>query len=237
MMSVTLPLGRPRLPRSRRGFSLVEMMVLVGLLAVMAILGGGEIAKAWKRQKVQSASTDIKVLFQRALPEMQRRNMRTFIQVGPMVPVGANPGHMPLYLIGDADQDGVLGVFLGNPTCRTIGCPDLLIDEYDLKALPGEQEFCLSEFFVNQVESTLWSDNSTDWLNPRVLMCDFQGRAIDMLNGRQIAGPATLVLSHVSVISGALDATRYVININPVWSVRVAKQIKDGSSTWVTQNG
>jgi hypothetical protein len=216
------------------------MLVLVGLLGVMAILGGGEIARAWKRQKVQSASTDVKVLFQRAIPEMQRRNMRTFIQVGPYVtPVAPATPYMPLYLIGDADQDGVLGAF-----CQNVGCPDLLIAEYDLKALPGEQEFCLSGLSVDQVESTLWSNNSTDWLTPRVLMCDFQGRAVDTLNGRQIAGPATLVFTHVSVLSGALfPLTRYVLNINPVWSVRVAKQTSAGpfpitaANVWVTQNG
>ena len=69
-------------------------------------------------------------------------------------------------------------------------------------------------------------------------MCDFQGRAIDTVAGRQIAGPATLVLTHVSVVNGGLmPPTRYVININPVWSVRVAKQIKVDATNWVTQNG
>ena len=134
-----------------------------------------------------------------------------------------------------------MGAFLGNPTCRTIGCPDLLIDEYDIvvsKAGGPDQEFSLSELDVTQVDSTLWSDNSTPWTNPRILMCDFQGRAIDTLNGRQIAGPATLVLTHVNIVSGSLmPPTRYVLNINPVWSVRVAKQIKDATGTWVTQNG
>jgi type II secretory pathway pseudopilin PulG len=217
------------------------MLAVVAILAIIAILGGGEISRAWKRQKVQSASTDIKVLFQRALPEMQRRNMRTFVRVGPAIPTGApatgTPQLVPVYLIGDANQDGVLGAF-----CRNVGCPDLLIDEYDIVVIGRagglDQEFCLSELNVTQVESTLWSYNLTDWDNPRVLMCDFQGRAIDTLNGRQIAGPATLVFTHVSVVSGALmPPTRFVLNINPVWSVRVAKQIKVDATNWVTQNG
>ena len=248
MMSVTLPLARPRLrvlrPRSRRGFSLVEMLAVVAILGIIAIIGGGEISKAWKRQKMQSASTDIKILFQRALSEMQRRNMRTFIQVGPLITAGA-ARYMPIYLVGDADGDGALAACFANPP--TVPCPDLLIDEYDIvvKGLTGvkgvtgvDQEFCLSDLDVTQVESSLWSDNSTSWNNPRVLMCDFQGRAIDTLSGRQIAGPATLVFTHVNVVNQALmPPTRYVLSINPVWTVRVAKQIEDSTNTWVTQNG
>jgi len=237
------PLGAPR-PRGRRGFSLVELLVVIFILAILAILGTG-ILPAWKRQKLQSASGDIKVLFQRAYSEGQRRGMRTFIQVGPLVTAGA-ARYMPLYLIGDADQDGAVGAFCRNPPVGAPGCPDLLIDEYDIvvKGLTGvDQEFSLSDQDVTQVKSTLWSDNSTNWNNPRVLMCDFQGRAIDTLTGRQIGEPATLALTHVDVVNGSSQPpTQYVITINPVWSVRVMKQIAtlrypDLSFNWVTQNG
>src|SRR5450759_961386 len=185
MMSLLLPLRplsyAPR-PRGRRGFSLVDLLAVLFILGIMFIVGGREISRAWKRQKVQSASTDIRVLFQRAMSEMQRRGMQTFIQVGPLVTAGAAQ-YMPIYLIGDADQDGAVGAFCRNPVPPAKGCPDLLIDEYDIvvKGLTGvDQEFSLSDDGTNLVKSTLWSDEnpgpgSTDWNVARAIMCDFQG--------------------------------------------------------------
>jgi hypothetical protein len=229
---------------------MIEMLAVVVILCIMVILGTG-ILPAWRRQKMQSASTDIKILIQRALPEMQRRNMLTFIQVGPLVtPAAPATPYMPLYLIGDANGNGGIDPFANPPT---VANPDLLIAEYDIKATTGvDQEFCLSDQNVSHVDSTLWSDNAASWNNKRALMCDFQGRAVAMTpgltpppdpvsTGAQIASPATLIFTHVNVVNGALlPPTRYVISINPVWTVRVEKQTNATPSnplTWVTQNG
>ena len=107
------------------------------------------------------------------------------------------------------------------------------------------QEFSLSTADVTQVESTLWTGSDainkfTSWTVPLTLRCDFQGRTIDA-SGRQITAPATLVLTHVDVVRGSLmPPTRYVLSINPVWSVRVIKQTNitpSDPATWVIQNG
>ncbi len=234
---------RVRPGRFGRGFSLVELLVVIFILSVLFLIGGREISGAWKRQKLQSASADIKVLFQRALPEMQRRGMATFVRVGPLVTT-ASVRYLPIYLIGDANANGAIDAF-ANPA--TVAAPDLLIDEYDImvtgktgvRGVTGvSQDFCLSDSDVTQIQSTLWSDNTTSWNNPRALMCDFQGRAMDIATGRQIAGPATLVLTHANmVVGGLLPRTRYILSINPIWSVRIQKQIQDATSAWVDQSG
>lgn len=242
--------GAPRRRPIRRGFSLVEALVVLAILSIIFVLGGREITKAWKRQKLQSTAVDLKTLLQRAMPEMQRRNMPTFVRIGPLTSNGGAQW-IPIVLVGDANQNGDIDAFADPPT---VAKPDLLIAEYDLvvtgktgvKGVTGvNQEFSLSDSDVAKITTVLWSDNTTSLTNARAIMCDFQGRAIAMSGGapirstgRQLAGPAEFTFTHVDVVNGSLfPPTRYLITVNPVWSVRIRKQIKDSTNAWVDQQG
>ncbi len=251
----------PARRRGRRGFSMIEMLAVVVIVGIIFVIGSSEISKAWKRQKLQSASGDVRVLFQRAYSEVQRRGIPVFVQVGPLVTAGASR-YLPIYLVGDQTQDQVLDCFQRVPTA---GCPDLLIDQYNIvvKGLSGtlgvsgvDQEFSLSNLNTSEIMSTLWSDNTTPWTAGRVLMCDLQGRTMSVgpkpaapkaglpaSTGLQIVAPATLVFTHVDVVNGSFQPpTRFLLTINPVWSVRVQRQTTANAPTdplavWETQNG
>lgn len=262
-----------------RGFSLVELLAVIAILGIIAIIGGQSILKAWQRQKLQSAAEDIKVFLQRAITESQRANVPVFVLFG-SASTGGSYKYLPIYLLADANQDGILQ--FGATACRVFApCPDYLIDELDVPisgnahgyigvvgrtiagATQGDQELSFSVDDVTKVQSNLWTDQAgpcpvaqQPFCDPdararsRALMVDFQGRAIGTTHGsgfgtpyafstgRQLAGPALLVLTHVNVVNGAfLPPTRYVIRVNPVWSVSVVKQIKDATGTWVDQQG
>ena len=218
MMSFTLPLARPcprlraLLSRSRRGFSLIEILAVVAIIGIAALLGFKGLVGALKRQSLASASNDLRAFVQRAQIETQRRNVVGFLLVRAW-----NANGTPMEIILDRNSNGL-------PDDAAFATytlpPDLRLSSTDATGLT--QAF------------------DAQWTNPgdgtHYLECDFQGRALittlpppappATVTAQQIAAPATVPLTHKDMISGGLGPkVVYTLSINPVWSASLTQKV------------
>lgn len=224
--------------RSRRGFTLVETLVVGFIIAVLAVIVGTEVPRTFKRQSLAAAANDVRQICARALVERQRLGVAVFVQVGPLT--AADPKFLPFYLIADRNGNGAIDAFCKPwPSC---GSADMLIDEYDLPVTDSAgrdvQQIALSTVDRTQVQSALWSSNALPRTTARSLMCDSLGRAINTTTGAQIAGVASLVVTHRNMVDGdgtLQPQTRFVIRVNPIFNVNTVKQVWDGTA-WVQQS-
>src|SRR5258706_10419621 len=69
--------GRPSW--SERGISLPEILVVVALFGILALIGGMPFLASLKRQRLGAASANLQGFCQRALTEIQRRNVVVFL--------------------------------------------------------------------------------------------------------------------------------------------------------------
>jgi prepilin-type N-terminal cleavage/methylation domain-containing protein len=231
--------------RGSRGFSLLEAVVVVAVLGIIVAIGFQQVTKTLQRTALGKASNDLRLLAQRALTEMQRRSVVTFVRIGPA------PGStLRVKLI--ADTNGPTGVpdgALQDPTDGGGGPFDTLVDSFDI-TLGAGQQIALSSVAPNQVEADRWlfdSDGTPAWADyatttdiarDRVLMCDLHGRTVRPDTGLQIDRAAGLRFTHVNILAGTLQPpVRYELHISPVWSVQVVRQVKNSANVWVATAG
>jgi prepilin-type N-terminal cleavage/methylation domain-containing protein len=225
--------------RSRvRGFTLLEGLIVVAVIGLIVAIGYQQITKSIQRAKLDdTANNSLRLLIQRASTEMQRRGVATFVRIGP-----ATASLLRVKLIADTTNDGVLQDPTDLPTPNPA---DTLVDSVDIPLGTGQQ-IALSSLDASQIESTRWewqgavpdwSDTRTDMTFGRLLMCDFQGRAIRPDTGLQIDQVATLRLTHVNAlppIETLQPPVRYELHISPLWNVTAIRQVKTSAGTWTT---
>jgi prepilin-type N-terminal cleavage/methylation domain-containing protein len=194
--------GRAR----RRGFSLVELLAVVLILGLTFVVASVEGVKAIQRQRLASASSELTTLMSRAPSEMQSRGVSMFVLF--------NGSTRQVQLVADIDQDNAL---TGTPTaCRVSSVVDCVVQEV---TVPTDVVF--STLDGTQVQSAFWSSNSTTASTARWLGCDLRMRTFSTAGGGQIAGLATLNLTHAQMV-GVNPALKprvlYQVRVSPVWN-------------------
>ncbi len=189
-----------------RGFTLVELLVVLAILGLTLTVAGAAVMRAIKRNYLSSTVQNLQLLASRAQLEAQRRSTTVFLRIGP---VGSGPnGTLPVELWADADGDGVF------EAATDLQLQQILLDPTQIS---------LSTAASNQIQSANWS-NDTDTTVERLLACNTFGQTINPATGLQIAATATLSITHTEMISSVLlPRLNEQLRVSPAWSVEIVE--------------
>ncbi len=214
-----MPSGRSAPPgRRRRGFSLIELLIVIVIIGLSVTLGLSGILSALKRQRLNTASAELNTLVGRTLTEMQNRNVPTYLVFGKYVAgVGTD---VAVTIDQNNDQDGFDIDTNGDGLLDDAAPVDRVLHRVRLP-----EDVALSNTALNA------QSFNSQWLRPSsgpvsaALRCDFMGRAqIPGAADVMISGPATVQLSHRDMIAGSLTPlVTYTISISPLFKARVTR--------------
>jgi prepilin-type N-terminal cleavage/methylation domain-containing protein len=200
----------PERPSRQRGFTLVELLVVLAILGITLTIAGVEVMRAMRRNYVSSTTQQIQLLASRAILEAQRRGAMMFLRVGAFksVPI-ADPKFTPVELWADADGDAAFD-----------STKDLMIEQI----LVDPVRMSLSTAATNEILSANWSNDAV--AGERLLACNTFGRAINPATLLQIAATATLSATLPEYTGGGAPGpgkgfAGYQLRISPAWSVQL----------------
>jgi prepilin-type N-terminal cleavage/methylation domain-containing protein len=210
---------RPPRRSSRRGVSLIELLVVLAILLLIFTMAGILIGTPLKRARLESAANDIAFLAKRVPIEAraQRGGQGLFVFLK------ADPANGVLELVADTNPapggDGQFQDPAGG------GAVDSVIDSVKavrLADLPSGIVFYDMPAPYGNCWSN-WGAVGTSF----VLGIDFQGRTV-LPTGRPINGSAAINLTHADMVSGAITPlVVHRITFGAVWSIRHTRLVKD----------
>lgn len=203
-------------PQGKRGFTLVEVLIVLVILGIMLTIAGIEVMRTLQKGRLTTAAQALELTASRAYLEAQRRGATVFLRVGPVA-----TGVMPVELWADNITNDP-----GNDHVGTLKTTNPFADILVERLTYDTAQICFSTVNAGQVESTAWSENDTDATKSRVLACDTFGRAMDvsLVPPLQLAQTATLSITHARMVSGRLLPKRnHQLRISPAWGVQIAE--------------
>ncbi|MEW5764319.1 MAG: pilus assembly FimT family protein [Acidobacteriota bacterium] len=181
----------------QRGFSLIEMLIVMAILGLIAVILTVAVSKTLKRQRLETAAQQLKSFVDRAYVETSQTGLGVFVQIGA---VQAN-GTRTVSLVEDTNSNGT-----PESTDTVLGTETITAD------------IVLSN---SAVAANQWPTVG----GALTLLCDTMGRAVDPTTNRQIQSEAQVTLTHVEMTgSGTLKPRfNFTLGVTPLWRPTTTK--------------
>jgi prepilin-type N-terminal cleavage/methylation domain-containing protein len=191
--------GTARPPEKEKGFSLIEVLVVVAIMGMLAVILTVATSKTLKRQYLESAAIELRSFIDRAYVLTAQQGRGVFAEITPV----QTDGTRIVRLVEDTNENGTL---------------DTTDRELDRETLTSDLVLANSA-----VASTAWPVLGSGSL---ALLCDTLGRAVNPNNGQPITAGARVTLTHKEMTgSGTLrPVLTFTIEVTPLWRPTSSKE-------------
>lgn len=196
-----------------KGFSLIEMLVVVAIVGLLAVIMTIAVSKTLKRQRLETAAHEVQNFLNKAYTTTSSTSRSVFV----FVAAPAADGSRTMTLYDDTNNNGIF-----DSTSDAVLATQAITKDLVLSAPPASAAY------------RSWPATST--ANTFIIECDTMGRPIDPPNsstnsstttGIIMTLPAGVALTHVEMgTGGTLRPTMsYVIFANLLWQPTIQKWV------------
>jgi prepilin-type N-terminal cleavage/methylation domain-containing protein len=199
--------------RSKSGFSLIEVLVVVAILGLIALLAVVQVNKIWQKSRLRAEAGNLTAFLQSAYTYMVTNRAPVFVQLQP----GAVGQQLSLRICQrvdcsiDVNGNGILGTPYTMPSFATLNTSATNGESVDAKTVWP------CNCAVPPSPCTITNGS------PGVLELDTMGRAANPFCTyfSQVTAAQTLFMTHVDMVTGALTPQIvYTLQVFPVWKVQ-----------------
>lgn len=219
--------------KEERGFTLIEVLVVLAILSIIALIVTINVSSALKRSRLEAAANQFQSFVEGASVYARERSTGVFVWLHrDNAPQGGEQWWY-CYLIEDTNRNNILEYQITNPNGvppgnGTAADGDTFINSEKIGleggiALPPD----IAIPGVAEVDPTAWGGRHNwptpnDFPNDYLLLCDPRGLPFNPNTGVQIMQPSIISLTHSEMVNHTLGPRfRFDITVSPLWHTKL----------------